>query len=399
MKFVLVRTLLRNKLIVLMITLNIAISFAIACNSIKILMDTWSNVRTETGVQEEGLWVYEFARSDGVTLSRDDLSIIERLLLYDDGVSLVAHSNSLPFAGNEWTIPVSTDPAGNHAISSAEYIGTDNFISTLGLVITSGRDFAPEEFQVHREVLPDTKVAIITEELGRHLFRSDDSVGKIVYIGGRGYTVIGTVARLARPKLGDTTVNDLSVILPVAATAELTRLTLARARHENSADISDLIVRIGDSLPIVYVRSAISYSEIKKIANEGRHYILSAMTFVAIISIGMGWLGVSNLTEFWVRSRLKTYLARRILGATRKDIIALITLEGQFVAILGCGVGILFALALNLAIARVYGGGALSVGVLTGLTLSMMMISLLVSVRPALQSSRLDLGKAVKESI
>ena len=142
-----------HKTTVVLVALEIALTFAIVTNALFLIGDRLATMRMVTGVADNEL---VWARTSGLDLGQDAAKRDPESVAAADvaalrgmpGVESVAMANTLPLASNFWSIGVFRRPGDEKSglDNVVEYLGSPGMLHTLGIKLSAGRDFLPQEY-------------------------------------------------------------------------------------------------------------------------------------------------------------------------------------------------------------------------------------------------------------
>jgi putative ABC transport system permease protein len=264
------------------------------------------------------------------------------------GVAAAAAATSVPLAAFGPRERVASDPAGSNAVVVERAAISTAFFSALEVPLRAGRAFTGRDS-------PGTRTAIVNESLARRLF-GGEAVGRQLWIGRTAHEVVGVVADYS---------ND-----PLQPPDYASKLFLPLALESRDAKRVQLVVRAaGDPAPLVAVvrrgirdatqgntvTSAFTFDQI--IAVMGQEMLVGTAPLAPLIAIGMllTTAGIYGVLAFAIARRSRELAVRVAIGASRRDLIALVTAHSVRLIALGSagGIGATFALA---RIVRASGG-------------------------------------------
>jgi len=365
----------RHKAGAFLIGMQIALTLAIVCNLIAIIGPLSQLIKRPSGLVEQNLflvaqsYVGAPAGQDAATLAKldsmqmTDLAALRALPDVQDATPVT----SLPLLRTGYTRGISTQPAQAHGVTRASiYHGDERMLSTLGLQLVAGRDFVRADV---RHGANDDAVAppavIVTRALAERLFPHDDGLGQSIYFNGSSApsTIVGVVARMltSNPD-GVRSIAWNAVLVPAridgAATMYAVRAKPGRM-HAAMAAARDALFRT-DPMRVVQqggrydMQGIHTFAQVRTWGYVADHFIVQVMTAICVILLAVTGVGMTGLTSFWVNQRHKQIGMRRALGATRSDILRYFQMENLLIAGGGCVVGIVFAIAINLMLLRMF---------------------------------------------
>jgi predicted permease len=279
----------------------------------------------------------------------------------------------------------------------------------LGIRPIIGRVFTPEEDR--RGAAP---VVVLTSSFWKARFGSDPGVlGRSLTLNDRLYTVVGVVP-------GDEVIfRRTSVITPAGQWAEplfwnrgvgmgarvVGLLKSGVTPKQAQAELDSIATQLATEYPQDDKNHGISTVLLgEDLVGDVRTpllILLGAVGFVLLIACA----NVANLLLARSAARRREFAIRAALGAKRSRLIFQLLAEGLLLAIVGGGLGLAIAAALNsVFVARVANQLPrstevhLDASVLGFTAFISILASLLFGITPALQSSRVDLNETLKEA-
>jgi putative ABC transport system permease protein len=268
-----------------------------------------------------------------------------------------------------------------------------NYFATIGLPLTSGRDFTESD------LAGSSRVIIINEALARRAFPGQDPVGRQARLIGRRVSgekvepveIIGVAKDATNNKLGGEI--EPIIYLPLSRNFfEETNLVvlIARTRRDPAA-IFPSVASLAKSLgPEVRFRQ---YTLAENIARQTLPSRIASAFFGSFGALGLllAAVGLSGVLAYAVAQRTKEIGVRMALGADRVDVLKMIIGEGMALTLAGVVVGLAVALALTRMLAS-YLYGVSSADPLTYLatTLLLIVFALLACYFPARRAAGVD---------
>ncbi len=346
--------LMRSKVSMILIGLQVALTLAIVCNALFIISQRMDLMGQPTGMNEADTFSvssYGFGAGFNVQSSvLSDLTVLRALPGVVDATSV----NTVPLSNSGWNSSVSTQ-LGDHSpsTSAAFYFGDDHAVDTYAVNLVAGRNFMPEEigFRTMDDV-GTPAVVIITQALGEQLFPGESAIGRQFYFGGdetsAPTTVVGVVERLQAP-WPNFAHADNSLMVPQRLSSGNSSSYLIRAapgrRDELMKQVEDVLVK-ADSNRIVRSLKSMQARRAEVYAGDRAMAIILAAVIVALL--GITALGIVGMASFWVAQRTRQIGTRRALGATRLDILRYFLTENLIITTIGLVVGSVLAYGLSL---------------------------------------------------
>lgn len=350
--------LMRSKVSMILIGLQVALTLAIVCNALFIIGQRLDRMDRPSGMNEADTFFFGsggFGQGfDARATLMSDLALLRQM----PGVAAATTTNSVPMSGSGWGSGISLQPQQKTSTAnSAFYLVDSSAIDTFGLNLVAGRNFKPEEV-VPAEFGENLKpsVIIVTKALADKLFPDGDALGKSVYLGEDppATTVIGIVERAQEPWMDALSVEN-STFVPVYmpygnSTQYLVRAEPAR-RDEVMKSVEQKLSEANSSRIIGKMRSI---EQVRRSAYAGDRAMAIILGAVIFALLGITALGIVGMASFWVAQRTRQIGTRRALGATRFDILRYFQTENFIITTLGLTAGGVLAYALSLWMMHTY---------------------------------------------
>ncbi|MGO8678409.1 MAG: ABC transporter permease [Limisphaerales bacterium] len=323
------------------------------------------------------------------------------------GVESVSSATSIPFGDSSDIRGVQlggAPPPSNTAATLADgkelfgiytVIGADYF-HTLGIPLQRGREFERREAEVDQ----GPPVVIISRNLADQLWPDEDPIGRSLQFPGPGrnasatvMTVVGVVPPIQwrlfdkRPSSeiyvpsGQDFQASLHLHVRVAPGADPAKL-MAAAREE--------MRRLDPGLPVTEIKTL---ADLHRDSPTVRVVRMGAMLFGAFggLALFLSLLGIYGLKAYAVARRTREIGIRMALGASARDVVAMILRESAVLAGLGLGLGLVLALAVG----KVGGGFLYQVPAADPVTFSVIPLLLLCTalvacILPARRAAKVD---------
>jgi len=343
---------------------------------------------------------------------------------YPDYLDLSQSAKSLQGLSAYVRLPLNVHlPAGTLRLPSEAI--SENYFSMLGLRFTVGRDFQQGGDD-------DRSSVIVSDQLwAAHFGRSTEVVGKTIRINGQPFTVIGVAPENYRgvdlswsePPQFWIPLGATPVVLPsfgkhavLETRSARFLLMVGRLRSDATQKQAEAELEVlTKNLERAYPASNQNVSALVLPASQSRFWPGhrdSVTRILAVLGIGAGLFllfacaNISSLLLGRAVSRAKEMSIRLSLGARRSSLVRQLLLESAVLALLGSGLALLIAHALNrlmIAFPRALGlplNLDLRLDLLTvGFCLAVSGLAiLLTALVPALRASRVNLVPGLKDS-
>ena len=346
------RSLLRNKLGVILIALQIALTLAIVTNAAFIISERSADIARPSGLDEENTAMFITnlfdSNVDQQQLYRDDLEAIRAI----PGVLAAAPTQSMPISGSGWGEDLYSDPEmpSNESINFGKFMVDEHGLEAFGLELVAGRMFTPDEMVTRSfEAMEFARVLVISQALADSLFPDGDALGKTVWDepnGQQPMQIIGIYDHMQNAWPTSTNVNR-TALTPELSLFGGQMMYVVRAEPDQLDQVmqaTEAYLSKNRSRIVEIVRS---YPEQKSRTYSRDIAMVKLLSGVIIVLTGVTGLGIIGLAWFSVTQRRKQIGTRRALGATRGDIVRYFMVENWLITSAGLAVGLVGAVGLN----------------------------------------------------
>lgn len=390
-----------HKTTVVLVALEIALTCAIVTNALFLIGDRLAAMHMQTGVaNDELVWAQTRVLDLGQRSGHADMNGVSvadmQALRGMPGVGSVAMANSLPLGGNYSSVAVYRRPGDEKSglDNVVEYVGTVGMLKTLGIRLSQGRDFLPQEYVNYNPFVMGSSqqtpaAAIITHALAEQLWPGQNPLGKPIYLDSNGKQptyVVGVVQHLLNPVINEAQGVERSLILPGKTVAG--GMFVLRVKPDARAAVKNELPKVLTGVDATQMVDAHIYAGTVRDYFHGDRAMIWLLLVVIGCLLAVTALGVVGLSSFWVQQRTKTIGVRRALGARRADILRYFLAENCLIVGIGVLVGLLGAVGLNLWLMKHYELHHMPlIWLLPGAVL-LMVLGQLAVLTPALRASR-----------
>jgi putative ABC transport system permease protein len=385
-------TLSRHRTAATLIILEIALSCAIVSNAVFLIGERLSRMQRPSGIAESELVRVKVngmgKQANSQAVFQEDLHALASV----PGVRKVAPSRQLPFSNNSWNseIKLSLDQIHRN-LSATIYLGSKDFLETLGVRLIAGRDFLPDEYidETEARTTQATTPIIITRAVSERLWPGLSGVGQTLYIGDRPSRVIGIVERLVRPnEFHGSTEFELSLVVPIRLESTPVHQYVLRVDPERRAEVLAAAVKVLErSGAGRIILDQDTLEEVKNKYYRGDRAMAWLLVAVCAALLIVTALGIVGLASFWVQQRTRQIGIRRALGATRGQILRYFQAENFLLATFGIALGMGLAYGINQLLMERYELGRLPAQFLPVGAVSLWLIGQLAVLGPALRAA------------
>lgn len=352
------RALMRNKLGVLLIAVQIAFTMTVLVNALFIISQRAENMTRPSGLDEANTFHissigYGSDFNESVVMD-DDLSRIRQL----PGVIDASVVNAIPVSSSGSSSGFMTEAGRREMMVPAALYRTDaNVFSTMDLQVIAGEPFSDDQV-VRRASNEDRDVpgVVLTLAMAEALFPDDamSTVGKIIYaVDDTPLRVIGLVDRLQAPWPNSTFIEQ-SVLYPeviIDGSSNYMIRTEPGFRDEIMVQVEELLAASGHQR---IVRNNQSFEYTRNESYRIDNLMTSILKVVIATLMFITSLGIVGLAVFSINRRRKQIGTRRALGATRPAILGYFLVENALISGIGVAVGAALTIAFNMFLVQTF---------------------------------------------
>ena len=288
--------------------------------------------------------------------------------------------------------------SGGDTISYLSWSGPTSIIgSTEDFLAVQGYEIDKGSFFTESDVANMSNVVVLVDTVVSDYFGKINPVGEIIKIGGKNFTVIGTV-KSAGSSFGRD--SDDVVYIPITTAQNklygvntinniLAKVESEELVEEATGEIKEILRMHHSILPgegnDFFVTGNI---QILEMASQISTTLTVVLGGIAAISLLVGGIGIMNIMFVSVTERTKEIGIRKAVGAKNRDIMVQFLTEGIVLSLLGGVLGIGFAYLLTWAIGSLISSIITATPIILALSVSSA-IGLIFGIFPAMRAARL----------
>ena len=359
-------TLKRHKTAAGLIVLQIALTCAIVCNALFLIIQRLERVNADNGFDEDALVTLSLSSMTRVEnpepQTQADLAALRQL----PGVAAVTLTNQYPYgrSSNNSGVRLTPDRDAPSRVVAGHYLTSPGFIQAMGLKLVAGRDFTPDEYVANSSLdnNPDPRVpaVIVNKQMADRLWPGESPLGKPIYgaYGSEPQRVVGVVQDLASPNPGSGSENDRhTMMFPVQPSfrsgAYLIRVAPGADRDAVLKAAADKLLANSPGLRRV-IRDQDTLAKLRADYYRQDRSMIQLLAGVCVGLLVVTAFGIVGLASFWVQQRTRMIGTRRALGATRGQILRYFQTENLLLSTAGIGLGMIGAYGISLLLMSHY---------------------------------------------
>jgi putative ABC transport system permease protein len=354
-------TLKRHKTAAGLIVLQIALTCAIVCNALFLIMQRVEKINEPSGLADSEIVAIRMGGIGPIqnedALTRADLSALRAL----PGVKEATLLNQFPFGENMQMSTMRLQPKSDGSgVDASQYAASEGWLKATGLRLVAGRDFEAGEYQNQSELdkSEDASIpaVILNQAMAKRMFPKGDALGQVIYgIGEKPIRVVGLIDTLvsAQPGGKDEALN-YNMVVPIRSSFRSGTYLLRTDTERRDEVLKAAALALDKSGP-----NRIK-SESKRLEDyRDRYYrqdrsMINLLAGVCLALLVVTAFGIVGLASFWVQQRTRMIGTRRALGATQGQILRYFQTENFILSSAGILLGMGAAYAISLALMKHY---------------------------------------------
>jgi putative ABC transport system permease protein len=280
-------------------------------------------------------------------------------------------------------------PPGQHGPAVAQLLITPDYFRTLGVPVLRGRGFT------EADTATTPPVIIINETMASSLFPGEDPVGRRLQLGDPDpdspwLTIVGVVGNVKYTGLD--AAPEPTMYTPHEQNLWWTTMYLVLRSTTDPGGLTQAlraqVVAIDPQLPLAQARTMQELLGQSVAEPRFRTTLLGLFAATALLLAAVGIYGILSYT---VGQRTQEMGIRMALGASRRDVLALVLKQGMALAAGGVAIGLIAALALSRVLAGLlFGVAPTDAATFAAVSLVMVAAALLACYVPARRATRVD---------
>ncbi|HEY4363667.1 MAG TPA: ABC transporter permease [Bryobacteraceae bacterium] len=309
------------------------------------------------------------------------------------GVLSAGVTSQLPLRGETW-IDGLAEPStpGNEmkALANFRFVSAD-YWRAIGIPLRMGRFI--EESDQDRKV----PAVLISERSAAFLWPGQNPVGRMVHLtgtGGRGGEVVGVVGE-ARAVIEKE--SPYMIYEPYWDNAPFNPTFVVRTRGDAPAMMGAVRIALRGMDPTVPITQAMTMEQVMDESVRTRRFQTTIAAAFAAAALALASLGIYGVISFTVARRTAELGIRIALGASAREVAAMVLRQGMGPVLVGLGAGILCAVALSRLIeGELFGVGARDPWIFFSVAGVLSVVAACACWAPARRAARIDPLRALR---
>jgi putative ABC transport system permease protein len=390
----------RNRTGALLVAFQIAIGLAVLVNAVYIVKQRVDKIGRPTGMDTANMIFVAsagFAKDFDYDASwREDIATIRGL----PGVKAAGVISNIPLSGSGSSSGYQAKPGEatpEESIPVNTYLIDEQGVAALGITLSSGRAFEPQEIQPPSETFDFASQAIVTKAFAKALFPDvANPLGRTFYDGlGKPVTIIGVIERMHGAWVSWDKLDHVALFPRIKSGPNGVYIVRAEPGRQDAV-MREIEAKLGGSNPgrlLRWVRPMDYFIHQSYLDDRNMAIFLVSVTG-ALLAVTA--LGIFGLATFNVNTRIRQIGTRRAVGARRMDILRHFLVENWMVTTAGVVAGCGLALAAGYWVSLKYELPRLDLYYLVGGVLAIWLIGLFAALQPARRASAISPAVATR---
>jgi putative ABC transport system permease protein len=257
------------------------------------------------------------------------------------------------------------------------------YLNTMGIALLQGRVLSD------RDGRDTPRVILIDETLARQYWPNENPIGRRMRLWGEFREVVGIVSQVHHyglEKQPEPTIYAPYEQMPDKAMALAVRTTMETQAVVKA--VKQAVWSVDPGQPVFQIRGMDEYMSLAETAPRISTVLLAVF---AGISMLLAALGIHGVVSYGVAQRTREFGLRMALGATPRQLKALVVRNGLKTALIGLIIGMAGAALLASALrALLYGVAPLDPTVMAAVAALLLTVALIANYVPARRATRID---------
>ncbi|HEV2246197.1 MAG TPA: FtsX-like permease family protein, partial [Terriglobia bacterium] len=306
------------------------------------------------------------------------------------GVRSAALADSLPLSPYQTFLMMPLNrllpgaaPSSSTRVMISRLKVSPGYFYTLGIPVLKGRTFTDHDDE------QALKVAVLNETLARHLWPTEDPIGKQLPLFGNNLTVVGVVGNTRHEGLSHDTQAEFYV--PYLQSPDNSMQLAVRTAAEPDSIVSAVRAQVRNVDPDQPLYHVATLQQVLSESLAPRRFNLLLLGIFAAIALALATVGIYGVMAFSVTQRTHEIGIRMALGAERREVLSLIVRQGLRLTLVGVVLGVAGAWALTRFLANLlYGVKPTDPLTFVAVSLILIFVALAACYIPARRAAKVD---------
>jgi putative ABC transport system permease protein len=321
------------------------------------------------------------------------------------GVSSASVANFVPLNGNSWErgiYPEGIEIIPENGQSVLFHMVSPGHLEALGIPLLQGRGFD------RRDNEGSERVALVDETMAAKFWPGQSPLGQRVTFEQETEeedslrvwrTVVGVTRNVRHYEIENASRIQVYVPIQQSHLSWSTSMSLLLRSERDPLALTEPVRRAVESLdPDVPLAGIQTMDGLVRDAMGRTRTVGVLLSVFSGLALAFAAIGLFGVTSYFVAQRLREFGIRIALGAVSRDIVSGVARETLLVTSVGLTTGLLVAFGLSQLMSHLFFGvAALELSVYGAVVLSLLAVSVIAALTPALRATRVDPATILRE--
>ncbi|QNI30482.1 ABC transporter permease [Alloacidobacterium dinghuense] len=313
------------------------------------------------------------------------------------GVASAGAVDNLPLNGGS-NQPVAIE--GHPAVALSEQpevsvrVATPGYLPTMHIPVLQGRDISADD------TADSPAVVVISQSMAKQFWPNESPMGrhlKLSFFPDKEREIVGVVGDVKQQGL-DSSAGIATLYWPLAQTVSSAmgpwdsyplQMTVRSTTSQNLAiAVTNAIHQVDPDIPVDNVMTLEDFVGETLTQHSFNMQLLAIFGSLALVLCA---IGIYSVLAYAVKRRLREIGLRIAFGATLRDVVRLVVVQGMKPTLAGIGIGLVAAFALGRVItSMIYGVSSRDLTTFLLVTVLLVFVSFFASLIPAIRATRVD---------
>ncbi|PCK02273.1 MAG: hypothetical protein COA42_22230 [Alteromonadaceae bacterium] len=391
------KSLLRSKVVPLLIILQLALSIAIVSNVTFFIFERVTQISRPTGLDHQNIGKIVYKHDNDEILHRQLINRDLTFLNSRPGITSASIASGVPLSNGGMDSRYKSSPDSDLEFQTQQLYSDDKIVETLGLTLLEGRNFNSTDVGIYRpEDLPTDTTALISKSLADIIFPGGSAVGKQIYSGDTTVTVVGVVSDSIGFYVTWEHVHNMVYLASIPTWAAQYYLIKTDTTNVDQV-LSESIEALKDLEFERSVSNPKSMSSLLRRSYNSQYSMIYILSLVTLMLVFVNVLGIVGLTTFWVNQRRKQIGIRRALGASKAAITQYFLIENTLLVLAAAILGGFIAYSVSGYLMRTFSMQMLPLSYVPIASIVILFVTLAAALHPALKAAEVSPVEAVAD--
>ena len=314
------------------------------------------------------------------------------------GVESAGAIDNLPLnGGSNWPVAIEGRPvvAMSEQPEVSARVATPGYLTAMHVPLLAGRDIS------NNDTADAPPVVVISQSMAKQFWPNESPIGhhlKLTFASDQEREIVGVVGDVKQNGL-DSSAGIASLYWPLTQVTDYTTgpwrpLSLFLAVRTTTAPlnvasaVTEAVHQVNKNIP---VENVMTLEDFVGETLTSQSFNMQLLTVFGSLALVLCAVGIYSVLAYSVRRRMREIGLRIAFGASLKDVVRMVIVQGIKPTLAGIGLGLMAAVALgHVVTSLIYGVSSLDLATFVSVTALLLVVSLGASVIPALRATKVE---------